>query len=214
MSGVSWVRKVRHAQDLAWWAHPVAEQISHPRWDEVVDRASDEWQTWRATCPVPTGKRHQAYFGSKITSAPLLGIHSRPGKWLIEIEPMAMTEFAELEAERMGVPPPQRALSVTLVAHGVREARVVTATREGRLRGAQLPSLFTGWRMQAEWAWREAERIAWVVELRDFGSEDFCAYLLLDCERLTARDHVLAWVRRDRGEEAVRRYRAKFGIGG
>ena len=210
MSGVSWVRKVRHVQDLAWWAHPVAEQISNPRWDEVVDRASDEWQAWKASRPVLTRGRYKPYFGGKITSARLFGIQAKPGKWLIQVEPLAMIEVAEQEATRLGVALPEHPLSVTLVAHGVREARVVTATREGRLRGAQLPSLFTGWRMQAEWAWREAERIAWVVELRDFGSEDFCAYLLLDCERLTARDHVLVWVGRELGEEAVRRYRAKI----
>lgn len=214
MSGVSWVRKVKHAQDLGWWEHPVAGQMLHPRWEEVVDRASDEFQTWRATRPVLTSKRHQPYFGSKITSAPLLGIRSRPGKWMIEIEPMAMTEFAELEAERLGVPPPQRPVSVILVAHGVRESRVAAATREGRLRGAQLPSLFTGWRMQAEWAWREEARIAWVVELHDMRLEDFCVFLLLDCERLTARDQVMIWIRRELGEESYRRYRAEFGITG
>ncbi len=192
---VSWVRKVRHVQDLApWKRHVFWKGI---RTDEELDRRWDEYEEkqcafFERLAPF-VDRAHRPYFVSLMYDSFILRIKHSGGKLTLTMNSLSAEHFAKdmddlFETAFYAVP-----WTVHLVAHNVTAFRIVKEDYNGQLRTKQVPvSLLRGREVNdpqhprpyyvRDFGRRMGNRLEWVVEMDDE------TWRLVDCGRLTARD--------------------------
>ena len=177
---VSWVRKVRHIQDVAPWLQPEPKHKSEDEHMRVYDR--NLRKTFAALGPVPLVSRdHRPYFGSTMHDSRAMRLDVRGTKLTLTLDGFDPGCFARGMDQLFGTKDADQPWPVHLVAHGVHDFRMITRDALGNIKTILRPEQLTG-DFDVDWGWQEGNRICWVFMLFE------CGIGLVDCDRLTARD--------------------------
>ncbi len=183
---MSWVRKVRHIQDVAPWLQPEPRHKSEDEQLRIYDRNLQK--AFPVLGKAPVARDHRPYFGSTMRDSWAMTLERKPTKLILTLNGFNPWCFARGVDELFGTQRGDQPWPVHLVAHGVTDFRLVRHDPVGKLRTVPIPQSVALDEFGVDWGWREADRIAWVFILRstEFDAEE--RYGLVDCARLTARD--------------------------
>ncbi len=187
---MSWVRKVRHIQDVAPWLQPLPSHSGEL--DRIDDRNDAKLLAKLGEEATYVEKAHRLYFRNFCHDSDVLAIEKRPQKLIISLNSIRTIDFAWHIDQIFGTSYCHGPWRIHLVSHDVADFRIVDHDHQGRIRPVPLPPVLP-FHQQADkrpyhpeylrdFGWKIGDRVAWVVEMFWLG------WALVDCGRLTARD--------------------------
>jgi hypothetical protein len=177
---VSWVRKVRHIQDVAPWLQPLPKHKSEEEQMRIDDRNFEKSLPALGRYPF-ISRDHRPYFGSRMHDSGAMRLDVRGTKLTLTLDGFNPGCFARGMDQLFGTKDADQPWPVHLVAHGVHDFRMINRDAQGKVVTIPLPKGLDDC-FNIDWAWQEGYRICWVFMLFE------CGIGLVDCDRLTARD--------------------------